>query len=465
MDGKWSITLLMAVPTLAQGADMNAETPAPPPAYKALRFDEDYSSLTNQANRTDWLDPVKYIPLRPDAPLWYLSFGGELRERFEGNYDPNFGIDGAGSDSYLLQRITLLTDAHLGERVRFFVEAISGVVAGESQPPPPVQKDPIDLQFAFVDVVPYLTEDDRLTLRVGRFGMSFGAGRLVATRAAPNIPFRFEGLELLYSRADWNVTGFLTQPVEDSGGLSGRDHSTTFWGLYATHYFDAARTLGVDLYYLGIHNHEATYASGTADENRHSLGAREFGLWNHLDLDAEQVLQVGSFGGDSILAWTAAINWGYTWEAPWQPRLGVKMGVTSGDHDSHDGRLETFDALYFKSGYFNDASLIRPQNLIGVHPNLTLRPTQTVSVDGGIDFFWRYSRNDAVYAVPGFISIPALKTASAYVGAAFDINFEWHIQRHITASASYVHFFTGDYVQAGGGRDVNYFSTTISFLF
>jgi hypothetical protein len=86
-------------------------------------------------------------------------------------------------------------------------------------------------------------------------------------------------------------------------------------------------------------------------------------------------------------------------------------------------------------------------------------------VDGGIDFFWRYSRNDAVYAVPGFISIPALKTASAYVGAAFDINFEWHIQRHITASASYVHFFTGDYVQAGGGRDVNYFSTTISFLF
>ena len=27
---------------------------------------------------------------------------------------------------------------------------------GESQPAPPVQQDPIDLQFAFLDVVPYL---------------------------------------------------------------------------------------------------------------------------------------------------------------------------------------------------------------------------------------------------------------------------------------------------------------------
>ena len=54
-----------------------------------------------------------------------------------------------GSDSYLLQRITLLTDLHLGERVRFFVEGVSGLMEGESQPAPPVQQDPIDLQFAF----------------------------------------------------------------------------------------------------------------------------------------------------------------------------------------------------------------------------------------------------------------------------------------------------------------------------
>src|SRR5262245_33263001 len=110
-----SVLAVMPVVASAQELKPEAEMPIPPPAYKnVLRFDEDYSCLTNPANRNDWFDSVKYIPLRPDDSLWYLSFGGELRERYEGNYDPNFGIRGLGSDSYLLQRITLLTDVHLG---------------------------------------------------------------------------------------------------------------------------------------------------------------------------------------------------------------------------------------------------------------------------------------------------------------------------------------------------------------
>jgi len=160
-----------------------------------------------------------------------------------------------------------------------------------------------------------------------------------------------------YSRPGWNVTAFLTQPVKDSGHIDSEDHSTTFWGIYATHYFDAPHTLGLDLYYLGIHREDGKYASGSGDEHRHTLGAREFGAWNHWDLEGEQVLQVGSFGNETILAWTAAINAGYTWDTTWSPRLGLKAGATSGDNNPNDGRLGTFDALYFKSGYFNDASL------------------------------------------------------------------------------------------------------------
>ncbi len=459
--------MLLAAPTFATGQEImpDAELPLPPPKYKVLRFDEDYSCLANPTNRTDFFDPIKYIPLRSDDKQWYLSFGGELRERFEGNYDPNFGIGGKGSDSYLLQRITLSTDVHLGERLRFFAEGISGVIAGESQPAPHVQDDPIDLQFAFVDVVPWLKDDERLTLRVGRFGMSFGAGRLVATRAAPNIPFRFDGFEALYSRPVWNVTAFLTQPAKDSGHISSEDHSTTFWGVYATHYFDAPRTLGLDLYYFGIHREDGKYASGSGDEHRHTLGSREFGARNHWDWEAEQVLQVGSFGDESILAWAAAINAGYTWDTTWSPRLGLKAGATSGDDNPNDGRLGTFDALFFKSGYFNDASLIRPQNIISVHPNLTVHPLPKVTVDGGASPFWRYSRNDAVYGVPGFVSIPALKDAPSYIGTALDLNLTWQLQRHLTVQASYVHFLTGTYLHAAGGKDVNYFSTTISFLF
>ena len=461
------ISLLQLLPamTLADDMAVTGETPSAPPAYKILRFDEDYSCLSNPANRGDWFDPIRYIPLRTNDASRYLSVGGELRERFEGNYSPNFGIHGAGSDSFLLERVTLLGDLHLGERVRFFAEGISGVMAGETPPAPPVQQDPIDLQFAFLDVVPYLTDDERLTVRAGRFGMSFGAGRLVATRAAPNIPFRFDGFELLYARPQWEATAFLTQPARDSGGIDGEDHTTTFWGLYLTHWFDAPRTWGLDLYYFGIHREDGTYSSGKGDEHRHSFGLREFGVRNHWDWDAEEVLQAGSFGNNSILAWTASLDAGYTFDAAWQPRLGLNADIASGDGKAGDGRQETFDALYFKSGYFNDASLIRPQNIVDVHPNAGFKLTRTVSADGGADVFWRYSRNDAVYAVPGFIAIPALKTSSSYVGTAFDINLAWQIQRHISLKASYVHFITGSYVHDAGGNDLDYVSTTFSFLF
>src|SRR5215813_15065647 len=90
-----SVLAVMPVVASAQELKPEAEMPIPPPAYKnVLRFDEDYSCLTNPANRTDFFDPIKYIPLRRDAPDWYLTLGGEVRERFEGVYDPGFGIGG-----------------------------------------------------------------------------------------------------------------------------------------------------------------------------------------------------------------------------------------------------------------------------------------------------------------------------------------------------------------------------------
>jgi hypothetical protein len=133
----WLIPILLLQPSalLAQDGVAGGESPAPPPSYNILRFDENYSCLSNATNRSDWFDPIKHMPLRTNAPSWYLTLGGELRERFEGNHDPNFGI-GSGSDSYWLQRATLPGDLHLGERVRICVEGISGLVAGESQPAP-----------------------------------------------------------------------------------------------------------------------------------------------------------------------------------------------------------------------------------------------------------------------------------------------------------------------------------------
>jgi hypothetical protein len=469
MRAAWLILVVTLIAPPARAAETNT-TGEPlfiPPPYQLLRFDENYRYLTNPTAHTDWFDPLKCIRLRREDSSYYVTFGGEVRERFEGVHAPNFGI-GFGPDAYLLQRLTFLGDLHLGERVSFFAEGISGVMVGEEQRAPPVQDDPIDLAYAFVDVVPCLTTDATLTLRAGRFGMTFGSGRLVATRAAPsapNIPFRFDGCEVICSDRDWTATGFLTRPAKDSGHFDGSNPNTAFWGLYFTRWLDAPHQSGLDLYYLGINNTPGHYASGVADENRHSLGIRFFGRKDHWEWNLEDVLQVGRFGDQSILAWTASTAVRYTFDAKWQPQLAVRFDVASGSPGLHDGQQGTFDPLFPNPQYFNDASLIRPSNLIDVHPYATAHFTQSLSVIGGVDVFWRYSTSDAIYAPSGNIAIPAAETRPAYVATALDVNLQWNLQRHLVFNASCVHFFVGSYVQAAGGSDVNFVSTTLTFTF
>jgi hypothetical protein len=65
------ISALIAVSTLGP---LFAQDP-PRPAYQFMRYDEDWSVLSDRSRRSDWLDPVKYISF--GAPGWYVTFGGE----------------------------------------------------------------------------------------------------------------------------------------------------------------------------------------------------------------------------------------------------------------------------------------------------------------------------------------------------------------------------------------------------
>ena len=68
-----SIPALLPMPFTALAGDMAPESQFVPPPYRVLRFDEDYFCLRTPSNRTDWLDPIKYIPLRTGEPTWYLN--------------------------------------------------------------------------------------------------------------------------------------------------------------------------------------------------------------------------------------------------------------------------------------------------------------------------------------------------------------------------------------------------------
>jgi hypothetical protein len=440
--------------------------PQPPP-YSLMRFNEDYEYLSDPRNRTDLFDSRKYIPLNKSDPHSYLSLGGEIRERYEQFDNQNFGTGPVKYNNYVLQRITLGLDVHVNDHLRFFFQGISGLQFGGEGEKPPVDVDPADLQQGFVDLVFGDPEarDLRITARGGRFEMTFGSGRLVATRAAPNIPFKYDGGELIVAEGKSRLYAFVTRPVmENKYEFDGANDQQAFWGVYGTTLLGGPLNTGIDLYYLGFRSEDAKFADGIATEERHTMGTRLFGKANGFDYDIEPVFQFGTFGEKNIRAWTLASDVGYTFESvPWKPRIGNKADIASGDTKRGDNTLGTFNPLFFKSGYFNDASIIRPSNIMDIHPSLQFRPIDPVQVTLASDVLWRYTSNDAVYAPPGFIELPA-GSSSPYIGTTGEAAVQWTINRHWAWTTSYTPLFASDAVHNQNGHDVDYLGTWLTFV-
>jgi hypothetical protein len=111
---------------------VHAQAPTPQrPAYTLERYDEDWSFLRDASKRTDLFDPIKWIPLGENAS-WFLTLGGELRERFQDVRNPAFGLPSPVRNTDFFHRTFLFGDLHLGPHFRTFVEFVNGVTAGTS---------------------------------------------------------------------------------------------------------------------------------------------------------------------------------------------------------------------------------------------------------------------------------------------------------------------------------------------
>ena len=115
------------------------------------RFDEDFRYLKDPSRRIDSWDAIKYLPLG-NREEWYLSLGGELRERYVYFSNPGFGLQGLGTDDYLLHRVLLHTDIHFGEHVRAFVQLGNHLEAGKQGAVSAFEEDRLDLQQGFADI-------------------------------------------------------------------------------------------------------------------------------------------------------------------------------------------------------------------------------------------------------------------------------------------------------------------------
>jgi hypothetical protein len=274
------------------GSSTGAE-PAPP-AYKLLRYEEDYRYLTDPTRRTDFWDPIKYIPIGC-CDDWFLSLGGQLRERYEFLHNANADAAPAnaqGDNQDYLQRYLLHGDLHLGPYFRFFGQFVSGQEAGRiGGPRPDIDQNAFDIHQGFADfVLPLQGENDSLTARIGRQEFQYGTGRLIDVRDGVNLRLAFDAARLLLRTGDWQVDGWWSKPIRNRPGAFDDDPNPnrSFWGVYGVHPLALLPEGNVDLYYLGFENKQAVYVQGTGYELRNSLGARLLNTFGNLaPLDPE----------------------------------------------------------------------------------------------------------------------------------------------------------------------------------
>ncbi|MEK9280939.1 MULTISPECIES: alginate export family protein [unclassified Bradyrhizobium] len=437
------------------------------PALKSLRYDEDYRYLSDPTKRSDPWDAIKYIPL--GFPSWFLSLGGEVRERFESYSAGNFGVPGKTGDSYLLHRVLLHADLHAGDSVRGFVQLGSHLAPGKDLAAPPYF-DVSDVQQAFFDIRLPVTGNANIDpdVRIGRQELAFGAQRLVSIRDAPNVRRAFDGFRIGGSIADVRLDAFVTRPVLLHAGAFD-DYSSpsqAFWGLYTTVPKGVIPNSGLDLYYLGFENRNALFSAGAGVEQRHAIGARVFGGAAPWDWDWEALGQFGSFGQQEIRAWGFSTDTGYTSAVgSWKARSGFKATVGSGDSNPQDGKLGTYGGFFPKLAYFNQAGLIGASNVADLQPSLTLRPTDQLKITMACDFIWRQTIKDAVYTSVG---IPIAGTAGVpgqYSSTQYSIDLFWQADRHVSINAGYVYVDVSRSLLKVGGHNssFSYISAAYSF--
>ena len=428
-----------------------------------MTYDEKVEYLANPTCRTNFLDSIRFIPLKEDNGNYYLSFGFWIRERAEYVSNPNWSHTPPGN-IYQMQRYFFHTDLHLGDRFRFFGELASSLVDGRNGGPRAgIDEKKMYVHQGFFDLNLWKSGHSSLMLRAGRQEAAFGSGNLVSTRDGRNIRHSFDGARLTWVKRDWTVDLFALRSVVENPGYfdDPPNHANSFWGAYAVHPFNLLPKGHLDLYYMGLDNKKVPFdGKGAGREQRETIGTRLWGTTEHWDYNYEPTFQWGSFRSYAIRAWAVSTETGYRIDsARLSPRFGLRAVAFSGDQNLTGDTLGTFNSIYEKGPYFSYAELFARRNLIALQPSAELKLRKSVSLTINPAFFWRESTNDGLYSISGAVVVSGLKSDAWYVATQASTQLQWKMTRNLAWFTEFGHFFPGEFLrQATPGRNLNYWT-------
>ena len=406
-------------------------------------------------------DELKYIPLSGVAPYTYLSFGANIRDRFESNNAANFGTGPNRSQNYVISRNEFHADLRVDNQIQAFVQFQADYAPWKTMLTP-VDRDKLDLEQAWVA----LTEPvggGTLKLRAGRQQFAFDLQRFVSVRDGPNVRQSYDAAWADYENGPWRFITFYSLPVQVRDTTIFDDYSsvtTQTFGMARTEY-KFSESLFIAGYYANFTQGNARFANASGDERRDILDVHLNGKYNHFDFDFEGMNQTGRIGIEPIEAWAVGSLAGYTFAGVnWSPRVGIQFDAASGDSNIKR-TLGTFNPLFPNGYYFTLAGYTGYTNLIHVKPSLTLSVTSSLKIMLAAAALWRQNTADAIYTQP---DVPVANTAGrpgAYTGSYSQVRLDWTIDRATSFAIEAVHFAIGDALRNAGGHDSNYVGVEI----
>ena len=473
-----AVALAAASAQTDHGQQQVGDTPAPPvqpapapqgpqrPQYQDLRYNEDWSHIKEVPGPPDLWDPIKYIQLNDRG--WYMSLGGEIRERYDNWHEANFGYSGEWLNKSL-QRYMFHADMHFGPHVRVFVQAQSALEFGQSKSEGGffyTDKDTFEPHQGFIDFRSSEDPKHYVLLRVGRQEIALGthvsarfeAGdHFVSTSDYFNARRNFDGVTLTVGRGSWTWFGQATKPVLLKPGTFDDvpEHGRTSWGggFFAPNPITKQGQIGV--FYTGLDTKHQLWQRGLGRDQRHTIGALIGGAQKGWDYNYETLVQLGTFTpvqdpSVGIRAWAFTTDNGFTFQkSRHYPRIGLSSSFTSGD--SGHGNLGTLHPLFPDTTYSGKMGLVGPSNGYEVTPTFRLGLTRRIYLLNEWSFFWRQNIHDAVYSpglltvpidtgITGFIEKPGNFSTASFIGSQAGTAAMITIDRHFTCVTAYAHF-------------------------
>lgn len=432
--------------------------------FRPLRFDDDFGaqrqSCVEDNNRIAcWKD-------RPIADHVRMSIGGDVRWRYEHAENPRYGLERQDRWGVLMQRASVFADLRVGEHWRGFAQLASSYTEGRAAGPSPVDENRLDPTNLFVEWRSAGDGEGSIGMRVGIQELLFGSGRSIDAREGPNVRRSFEAVRAYATRGPWRVDVFAAAPRLNRQGSfdDARSQTQELRGIYAT------RIGGVtswDVYALHYEDTVARYVQGSAHERRWSLGTRVFGGRQPWDWNWEFAGQGGRFGDAEIRAWSLATDSGYTFvEVAGKPRVALLLAVASGDEDPDDDRLGTLNPFYPRGNYFGDEATLGPRNFFNIQPALSLRLAPQVQLNASLDFFWRYSTHDGVYAPNGMLIQAAGDGRARYVATIASLGATWTLAPGWSSTAVLAYAQPGAFLRETGADDaLSFISLSLQYRF